>query len=94
MTGLDRRIVLAVELEHDAQDAVGGGVGGPEVEDHGLVGGDVDVDVAGVGVDAFGQAQDAAELPAQLVGSGLGPRSPSPGRPRRSAIGLGRRPGH
>ena len=79
---------LAVQLEHEAQHAVGGGVLGPHVDDHRLVVTALDVDVARVGVAALGQAQDGADLLAQLAGAGGGARPQAPGRPRRS-----RRPG-
>ena len=60
---------LAVELEHEAQHAVGRGVLGPHVDDHRLVVAALDVDVARVDVAALGQAQDGADLLAELAGA-------------------------
>ena len=66
--GLGPQHGLAVELEHEAQHPVGGGVLRTHVDDHGLVVAPLDVDVARVDVAALGQAQDGAHLLAQLVG--------------------------
>ena len=61
---------LAVELEHEPQHAVGRGVLRPHVDDHRLVVTDLDVDVAGVDDAALGQAQDGADLLAELARAG------------------------
>ena len=53
---------LTVELHHDPQHAVGGGMGGAEVEDHGLVLGRLHVDVGRVELHPFGQAKDRSRL--------------------------------
>ena len=65
---------LAVELEHQAQHPVGGGVLGTHVDDHRLVVAPLDVDVARVDVATLGQAQHGAHLLAQLARRGGPPR--------------------
>ena len=58
--GLGAQHRLAVELEHEAQHAVGRGVLRAHVDDHRLVVAALEVDVAGVDVVALGQAQHGA----------------------------------
>jgi len=61
---------LAVELHHHPEHAVGAGVLGPHVDDHGVVGGDHLVDVLG----QVGDAQHAAHLAKRLDAGGGHPR--------------------
>ncbi len=61
---------LSVELEHQAQHAVGRRVLRPHVDDHRLVVGQFDVDVGRVHSHALGQPEDCADLAAELVRGG------------------------
>ena len=58
---------LTLELHHDPQYAVGGGVLRPHVDDHRLVIAELDVDVAGIEDEALGQAQEGALLDGKLI---------------------------
>ena len=64
--GLGAQYRLAVQLEHEAQHAVGRGVLRAHVDDHRLVVAALEVDVPGVDVVALGQAQHGAHLAAQV----------------------------
>ena len=72
--GLGAQDRLAVQLEHEAQHAVGRGVLGPHVDDRRLVVAALDVDVGRIHVAALGEAEDRAHLLAQLAGAGGGAR--------------------
>ena len=66
--GLAAQHRLAVELEHETQHAVGAGVLRPHVDDHGLVVGDLDVDVlAGLDPTQDGSLFDGLEIRRGLV---------------------------
>ncbi len=64
---------LAVELHHQPQHAVGRRVLGPEVDDHGLVVGRLEVDVVGVPGRVSSGTRSTAPPPGQLVGAGRRP---------------------
>ena len=72
--GLGAQDRLTVQLEHEAQHAVGGRVLGPHVDDRRLVVAALDVDVGRIDVAALGEAEDRAHLLAELAGAGGGAR--------------------